>query len=42
MNYTVTEKGALLPALWLTALSAAVGLFVWLLFSCLLYTSRCV
>ena len=33
MNYTVTGKGALLPALWLTALSAAAGLFVWLFFS---------
>lgn len=33
MNYTVTRKGALLPALWLTAVSAAAGLLVWLFFS---------
>lgn len=33
MTYTVSPRGALLPALWLAGLSAAAGFVVWLLWS---------
>lgn len=33
MTYTVSTRGALLPALWLAGLSAAAGFVVWLLWS---------